>query len=35
VGVNVLPLDSPVEIDFVFEVTEQDPGFTGASCDGL
>jgi enamine deaminase RidA (YjgF/YER057c/UK114 family) len=35
VGVNVLPLDSPVEIDFVFEVTEQDANFAGASCDGL
>jgi enamine deaminase RidA (YjgF/YER057c/UK114 family) len=34
VGVNVLPLDSPVEIDFVFEVNE--PGsVAGAACDGL
>jgi enamine deaminase RidA (YjgF/YER057c/UK114 family) len=35
VGVNVLPLDSPVEIDFVFEVAEPEPGFAGAACDGL
>jgi enamine deaminase RidA (YjgF/YER057c/UK114 family) len=35
VGVNVLPLDSPVEIDFVFEVNEPEPGVAGAVCDGL
>jgi enamine deaminase RidA (YjgF/YER057c/UK114 family) len=35
VGVNVLPLDSPIELDFVFEVAEQEPGFAGAICDGL
>jgi enamine deaminase RidA (YjgF/YER057c/UK114 family) len=33
VGVNVLPLDSPVEIDFVFEVSG--PEGAGAVCDGL
>ncbi len=35
VGVNVLPLDSPVEIDFVFEVAGEDAGIAAAACDGL
>ncbi len=35
VGVNVLPLDSPVEIDFVFEVIEPGANGAGAACDGL
>ncbi len=34
VGVNVLPLDSPVEIDFIFEVHGPDAPLTPA-CDGL
>jgi enamine deaminase RidA (YjgF/YER057c/UK114 family) len=35
VGVNALPLDSPIEIDFIFEVNEPRLDVAGTACDGL